>query len=391
VTDSALLTELLATPVGPQSPVPAPTVDFTRELRLSGSNATATIRDAVGRVNEGTALAYLESEGQRPEDWEVTGFRKVLYGNPEAPMESVTFTFRRKPEATTTERDLTELLAAIESYEPKVCTETGTYGYLVLLGDMQFGKADGDGPGGTLRRTIDCINAAADRLATYRQRYDIGPVHIGWLGDHIEGFAAQRGANAWRTTLTLTEQIRLTRRVMLHALTTFAPLTTELTMAAVPGNHGEAVRFNGGGITRYDDSHDTEALISVADAAALSGNFEHVKFYVPDTDALTVSVEVAGTRIAHAHGHQWSKHRHFSWWREQAFHDPTMAAAHVLVAGHLHHEFTEADGERLFIQVPALESESTYWKLQHGSPGSPGIITGITKDGRIDVREVVRA
>jgi hypothetical protein len=68
-----------------------------------------------------------------------------------------------------------------------------------------------------------------------------------------------------------------------------------------------------------------------------------------------------------------------------------MAAAHVLVAGHLHHEFTEADGERLFIQVPALESESTYWKLQHGSPGSPGIITGITKDGRIDVREVVRA
>lgn len=388
--DETLLDALLATPVGPQAPIPIPAGDFTRELRLNGTSATATIRDQVGRVNEGTALEYLEQEGQDPSLWEVVGFRKVQYGRVDEPMESVTFTFRRKPEARP-ERDLTELLSVIETYEPKMSGETGSHGYLVLLGDMQFGKGDGDGPEGTLRRTIECLNKAADLLATHRQRYDIGPVHIGWLGDHIEGFVSQGGSNAWRTTLTLTEQIRLTRRVMLHALTTFAPLTTELTMAAVPGNHGEAVRFGDHGITRYDDSHDTESLIAVADAAALTGAFDHVRFFVPDQDDLTVSVEVAGTRIAHAHGHQWRSGKHWEWWRAQAFHNPSLAAAHVLVAGHLHHELTEGDGDRLFMQVPALESESTWWKLTRGSTGSPALMTGITKDGRIDAREVIRA
>ena len=72
-----------------------------------------------------------------------------------------------------------------------------------------------------------------------------------------------------RTQLTLTEQVRLTRRVMLRALTTFAPLAERVTMTAVPGAHGEAVRLVGGGATPHDDSHDTESLIAVHDAVAL--------------------------------------------------------------------------------------------------------------------------
>jgi hypothetical protein len=266
----------------------------------------------------------------------------------------------------------------------------GGHGFVVALGDMQFGKVDGDGVVGTVERTIRCLDGAMDLLQVYRQRYDIGHVHIAWLGDHIEGFNSQGGANAWRTVLTLTEQIRLTRRVMLHAAMGFAPLADKLTMAAVPGNHGEAVRFEGGGITRYDDSHDTEALVAVADALHIAKGYEHVQCLVPDTDELTVVTEVAGTVFAHAHGHQWRPDKHMEWWKGQAFHNPGLAAAHVLLSGHYHHERVDTDGPRLSLQVPALESESTWWRHKTGTIGAPGIIVGVTKDGRFDHREVVR-
>jgi hypothetical protein len=75
-------------------------------------------------------------------------------------------------------------------YEPT----GGPYGYLVLLGDMQFGKIDGDGAAGTLARTLNCLDKAADLLTMYRRRFDIGHVHIAWLGDHVEGFTAGSGS-----------------------------------------------------------------------------------------------------------------------------------------------------------------------------------------------------
>ncbi|MFG2170332.1 hypothetical protein ACGFMO_02930 [Streptomyces niveus] len=202
---------------------------------------------------------------------------------------------------------------------------------------------------------------------------DIEHVHIAWLGDHVEGFVSQGGANSWRTQLTLNEQIRLTRRVMLHALLTFAPMVSRLTMAAVPGNHGEAVRFMGKGVTRYDDSHDTESLIAVKDAADLNPErFGHVEFYVPDTHELTVVVECSGTVVAHAHGHQFRPGKHFEWWKGQAFgRQSAVQQAVLLLAGHLHHEHVDSDGPRTFIQPPAIESESTWWRHAKGTTGAP--------------------
>lgn len=395
--DSELLDELLAKPIGkavPPRTEPAD-ADFTRQIELRGNTLTATIRDKEGEVNEGTALDYIEEEGQDPQEWVVTGFRKSKWGTLDNPMESVAFTFKRRADSPADEDrpDLDAMFSEIETHTPVSVRPDGSHGFLVLIGDMQFGKIDGDGIQGTLRRTIDCLNQAADLLVTYRERFDIGHVHIGWLGDHIEGFVSQSGANVWRTQLTLNEQIRLTRRVMMHALTTFAPLASRVSMAAVPGNHGEAVRFEGKGLTRYDDSHDTESLIAVHDAAQLNPEaYGHVEFYVPETDELTVLVNVAGTNIAHAHGHQYRPDKHFDWWKGQAFSKSSaMYHADVLVAGHLHHEHTDTDGDRLFIGVPAMESESTWFRHNTGTPGAPGLIVGVTKDAHVNVREVVRA
>ncbi len=255
-------------------------------------------------------------------------------------------------------------------------------------------NCDGDGAEGTLSRAIRCLDRARNRFLDYIDYdRDISHVHIAWLGDHIEGFSSQGGANVWRTKLTLNEQIRLTRRVMLHAMMIFAPHVSRLTMAAVPGNHGEAVRFMGKGITRYDDSHDTESLIAVADAAKLNPDlFSHVEFYVPETDELTVVVDCSGTVVAHAHGHQWNPNKHFDWWKGQAFNKASaMHTADLLLAGHLHHEHIEADGPRLFVGVPAMESESTWWRHRTGTVGSPGLMLLLTSDGVTSIKETIHA
>jgi hypothetical protein len=388
-----LLNELLAKPVGSRPPGPGNPPSLSRRLDVTGDIAAVTIRGLQTEIDGDAAAAILRDRGLDPAEWTATGYRSAEWSMPNGDTGvSTRFTFTRTAPAMADQPPIDDLVTEIQKHTPTADRPDGDHGLLVLLGDMQFGKIDGDGAAGTLHRTIAGLNRAADLLTTYRQRFDIGHVHIAWLGDHIEGFVSQSGANLWRTPLTLNEQIRLTRRVMLHALTTFAPLAARLTMAAVPGNHGEAIRIAGKGLTRYDDSHDTESLIAVHDAAQLHPDaFNHVEFYVPETDELTVVLDIAGTVVAHAHGHQWRPGKHFDWWRGQAFN--TASALHhadLLVAGHLHHEFVDTDGPRTFIQPPALESESTWWRHITGTTGAPGLIVAVTKSGHTNAKEVIR-
>jgi predicted phosphodiesterase len=394
---SELLTDLLRAPTAPAVPgrQADPEKDFTRQIEVSGDAAEVTVRGPEGIDPESTAADVLRAHHLDPAEWEVTGFRSSEWtmANGE-PGVSARFSFgRRKVPAVLKRPDIDELLSVFDEAPGFVQDDDeGEFTYVVALGDMQFGKIDGDGYEGTLKRAMHCIDRAAELLTEYQKRFDIEHVHLAWLGDHVEGYVSQGGANVWRTQLTLTEQIRLTRRLMAYAIIRFAPMANRLTVVAVPGNHGEAVRPGGKGTTRYDDSHDTDALISVSEALALAGEeFAHVEVYVPDTDELTVVVECSGTVVAHAHGHQWRPGKHFEWWRGQAF-DKTSAmhTADLLLAGHLHHEFVDTDGPRTFVQVPAMESESTWWRHLKGTRGAPGLMVMVTRDGEVPVKEVVR-
>lgn len=394
---TTLTERLLALPNAPLIPSPRPS-EFTRQLDVGGDKAVAdikTVQDATREEITGTALKMLEANNLDPAEWAVTGFRAsewTMANGGTGTSARVSFG-RRGSSAVPAERPpLDEILAQIKTQGSRVTfpLPEGEHAYIVALGDMQFGKVDGDGVEGTLKRAIEYIDQAAQLLKFYRQRFDVGHIHVAWLGDHIEGFQSQGGANVWRTQLTLSEQIRLTRAVMTHALLTFAPLAEKVTMVAVPGNHGETTRFAGKGVTRYDDSHDTDALIAVQEAAAMSERFGHVEFYAPGTDELTVTLDLAGTITGHAHGHQFRPGQHFKWWGEQAFGESPLAGATLLLLGHLHHELIEGNGKRLVLQVPALESESTWYRHARGVNGNPGIVVAITKNGVTGPIEVIR-
>lgn len=284
--------------------------------------------------------------------------------------------------------DLDDLIkAARRKASTQGCTVDTDRAFGIALGDLQLGKMDGDGVEGTVERFLLKTAAAKARYQRLnRGRTAKMPIFLAHLGDCIEGFQSQGGANTWRTTLTTTEQVRLYRRLLMEQVRTFAALAPKLIVAGVPGNHDEAHRP----LQTYGDSWAIEALAAVQDACQLAGGYEHVQFYAPARDELTLSLDVCGTTVGLAHGHQfgrgidgWRK-----WWQGQSHGRQPVGTADILLAGHLHHLHIN-QGTRTFIQVPALESGSQWWKHQTGEWGNPGIVTMLIGGGQWSGLEIL--
>ena len=299
------------------------------------------------------------------------------------------YRFRVEPAAPSS-ADIEELIALTSS--AVVAPESGPVdpmAYVVAIGDTQFGKVDGDGIEGTIRRVIESTERAAERLVELQANgTHPSTVYICWLGDCIEGFVSQGGGNAWRTPTTLTEQVRVARRLMLHMVDTFRELAPRVVLLSIPGNHDETVRF-GKQTTRYDDSWAIEAAVSVSDAMAGQPAYESCSVKVPGRDELTLTVDMAGTIVGLAHGHQMRPGKANEWWAWQAHGLQPIGEATLLLTAHLHHLVVEQGGAKCHIQVPALESESTWWRHLKGQVAPGGIVTLLVGDGRWDDLKVV--
>jgi len=246
------------------------------------------------------------------------------------------------------------------------------------LGDLQLGKVDGDGVEGTLRRVLASIDAGVQQYLSKPARPS--HVHVAWLGDCLEGNVSQGGRNMWRTTNTVTEQVRLLRRIMLYAIDAYAPHCQRMTVVSVPGNHDEAMRLPVN--TRSDDSWAIDALVAVSDAIELNpAKYGHVECYVPGNDEQDVTLEIGGLVTTHIHGHQYRMGKEWDWWKGQAFGGRQAGLAKLLLYGHQHHFQIDAKGDRLRVCVPALESESTWWVHKTGEVGAPGGLVFTIIDG----------
>lgn len=283
--------------------------------------------------------------------------------------------------------DIDDLLEAAQKNTPPAPTLTlnPDSAYLVALGDLQLGKVDGDGVEGTVQRFFDTTALAVER---YRREFAGSPVYLVHLGDCIEGFMSQGGANAWRTTLTTTEQVRLYRRLLLHQVQAFAAVAPEVVMVGVPGNHDEAHRP----LHTYGDSWAIDAVSAVAETLEVAGGYEHVKLLAPERDELTITLDICGTITTMAHGHQFGNgvEGWKNWWQGQGFGQNAPGESALLLAAHKHHLRIVEEGPRTFVQVPALESESTWYRHKTGTVGRPGIVTALVGGGSWSRMEVLR-
>lgn len=277
-----------------------------------------------------------------------------------------------------------ELLGVIRGWRPRRRYAASGPGdaFVVLAGDLQLGKVDGGGTEGTVTRFLEATDLAVGRLRELRRMGRACPVvYLPWLGDCVEGLYSQGGAlaAAGRIDLSITEQVRVYRRLMLHQVRAFASLAERVVVPVVPGNHDEAERA-GKVVRRYDDSWAVDGASAVADALSLAGGYEHVGFVFPGRDELTITLDVAGTVCGFAHGHQFGRDP-IRWWSGQAHGMQPIGSAQVLFAAHFHHLRVQQTGAKWFVQIPALDGGSTWFRHRSGEDAAPGMVTMLVGGG----------
>jgi predicted phosphodiesterase len=283
--------------------------------------------------------------------------------------------------------DIDDLLKAVKKQTPKTQPASADVASFVFAcGDLQLGKPDGDGSAGTVQRFYDSLERSVTRYKALKKRGQVGPVVLPWLGDCIEGTESQGGNLIARLDLTVTEMVRVYRRLLAEQVSAFATITDDVTVSVVPGNHDEAKRVGNQMATRYDDSWAIEGASQVADVMAAKGY--EIKWLFPDKDGLHVTLDVQGTRIGLLHGHQ-TRGKMQTWLANKAMSRDAIGTADVVLSGHFHHLRLEQMGPTTWMQTGALDGNSTWWAHKGGLDAPPAALTFITAGGVWSGLEIV--
>jgi hypothetical protein len=285
--------------------------------------------------------------------------------------------------------DVEQIMAEVLKHKPpRIAPPAGDIAFLHLSGDLQAGK---EGSKAMVQRFLDGLSTGPQRLEELRkQGLRIGTVVLPWLGDCIEHVNGHYAQQTFTVELSLTEQIRLVRRLMMKQVQAYAPLAKEVIVIAVPGNHDQAVRDAGKSSTTWADSFATEIASTIHDAIELNPEtYGHVKVLVPEGNDPELTLDVCGTICGFAHGHTFKKDIG-AWWAGQALGGRQIGRAELLMAGHLHH-FVARDYavNRTFIQIPALDSGSEWFAHSTGLDAPPGIVTLTVGSGGWDNLKVL--
>jgi len=353
------------------------------EYDASGGTLTSVPRSAGDEPDHAELLAEFELD---PTKWRITSLRRSKWQRWDGEwLESFRASFI--PTAGVQQIPIDDLLAVIGKWKsqnaPKKPSEqiSGGFAYIVVLADTQVGKIDGGGSEQIITNVMSKIDAAVIRLKELKKTgRQIDAIYLPQLGDCIEGMNSQGGKHIWRTDLDLTAQIRVYRRLLLHMVRTFAPLAPRVIVPCVPGNHDEAVRVGNAMATSYTDSFALDAASAVADALADHPDYAHVSFVFPQYDTLTVTLDVCGTVVGLAHGHQ-CRGKTIDWWKNMAHGQQDIGEATLLITGHYHHLRIEQSGRKTWIQAPALDGGSTWFENSTGQAAPAGMLTMLVGKG----------
>ena len=278
--------------------------------------------------------------------------------------------------------DLEELRRELEAYEPRAPRHEGAgdHAFVLNLADWQTGKRDGDGVRGLIRRVHSMVDGVRDRVSELRAAgREMDELYIAGLGDLHEGCKGHYPQQTFNVQLNRREQTNVTRRLLRTVITELAPLFARVVVLGVPGNHGENRNDDGKSYTTAGDNDDLAILDQLYDVFQGLEAFDHVSFVIPRNE-LSVTLDVKGTVVNFAHGHQFAKGSNpyakaEEWIRGQAFGRQAAGDADIYVTGHFHHFAAFEQGARTWLQCPALEDRSEHWEQTRGVTTQSGTLT----------------
>ena len=280
--------------------------------------------------------------------------------------------------------DAEKLIEEIKNWAPtgKVNDKSGKLTAVYSIGDTQYGKDD---TSAIVERVLRTFDEAVEHHRFLTTKYDFEQIALPQIGDCIEGMTSQKGKVMGRHDIGVAQQVQVGRRVLMAQIKSMAQFAPKIIVPVVPGNHDEVQRFL---VSRPEDSWQIEIVRAVEDAC-LENDFlkDRVEFRYPAKDDSTLAVNLSGVLYGMAHGHQ--KANMVNWWQGQVMGRCAVANADILNVGHLHHYDVQSVGTRLFIQNPAMDNGSSWWRDKSGLESHPGIVSLVVGEGFDARRELV--
>lgn len=256
---------------------------------------------------------------------------------------------------------------------------SGQHWFVFQASDLQIGKRSRDGSTEQIvERYIDSIELAKQQFKGLK-RHGIEGIQISMPGDCVEGVVSQSSKNIWLTQETITEQLRILRRLMMHTVEEFAPLVDRVYFDVVNGNHDDAMRIQN---TYPGNGWATECAIQVADALKMNNEaFGHVQVRTPDKWSGNMTVSVGNTTVSIVHGHQWTRDKAFDWWAKQAIGNHPPGAAQLLQYGHWHEFQIKSNADRMAIGSATYDCGSDWFRDKYGGNSRRGGVVYLLDSG----------
>jgi len=337
----------------------------------------------VGEGVPGARDALIEAN-LNPDEWNVVNVRRGRWQRWDGEwLESLRLNIVPASGSAGHDYDAEKLIADMTAWRPEKSNDfEGDLTAVYSLGDTQYGKDDTPA---IVDRVLRSFSEAVEHHQFLLQKYKIGQIALPQLGDCIEGMTSQKGKVMGRHDIGVAQQVQVGRRILMNQIKAMAPLASKIIVPVVPGNHDEVQRFF---LSRPEDSWQIEIVRAVEDAC-LENEFlrDRVEFRYPAKDDSTLTVNLSGTMYGMAHGHQ--ARDMVKWWSGQVMGRCSVANADILNVGHLHHYDVQSVGTRLFIQNPAMDNGSGWFRDKSGLESHPGITSLVVGEGFDARRELV--
>lgn len=368
------------------APVPVWTPGIEYDPQVGGEFRTVP-REVIGQQVGFTEpdpdeAAILGEFGLDATVWEITGARKSKWQQRTADGEERWLTAQRvsfRKKSNTSRLIAEDVERVLLSYPAPAPVPVGVAADKIIMvpaGDLQLGKQDGGGTAATIERFARITDSIAHELDA---QLGVKALVLPWLGDCIEGIVSQNSTMLTRLDISVTEQVRTYRRLMMHQLAVLAPLAEKVLVPVVPGNHDETIRVQK---MPLSDSWAIEGASAVQDWMSGRPEYAHVEFVFPNEEEAGVTVDV-GTPghplvMAFVHGHTTgaNPNKVLDWWKGQSHGRQLAGQADILVSAHWHHLRVEATGgNRSWIQIPALDGGSDWFRRKTGDEPDSGIVS----------------
>ena len=250
---------------------------------------------------------------------------------------------------------------------------------LLVVADAQIGKAmeHAGGTRETLLRNRGCIDRAISRYALQRP----AELFLADGGDGIEN-CFNTSSQLATNDLTVPDQIKTFRRMMLENIKRLLPYTDQLYYVAVPSNHGEARTA----MKSSPWSSDADWGLHIQDTleeVCIEANLP-VKFIRPDPlEETAVYTTLDGTKVAMHHGHQAGTQTRVGAWVTGQDHGRRVGwDADIWVLNHFHNPYFLTTGNgRSILGTPSIEPGSLWYAKKTGESSKPGMMAVTLANG----------